>query len=97
MLAYTPALTPTSAQLAISSTAAWTKFWLLGVNALSLAWVCLTEHKRRPILALLQITPILGAALAFFAPSLLALLSIGLGVGWVSLLVMAARASTARR
>jgi hypothetical protein len=92
LLAYTPDLTPTTAQLATSSSAAWIKFWLLGVNALALAWVCVTEPKRRIILGVLLCLPIVGVVLAFFAGQL-AVMTLGFVLGWTPLLALAIRAS----
>jgi hypothetical protein len=97
LLAYTPELTPTSQALAISSTAAWTKFWLLGVNALGWAWICFTAHKPRRILGVLQIAPIIGVAAAFFMPAQLAMLTVGLTIGWLSVLAMALRTAVMGR
>lgn len=88
LLDYTPRLTPTPGQLAVSSTAAWTKFALLGVNGLALAWVCLSGQKPRRILAGLLCLPIIGVALAFFADQL-AVMTLAFVAAWVPLLAMA--------
>ncbi len=89
LLAYTPDLSASRDQLAISSAAAWTKFWLLALNSLALAWLALSDKRR--ILAGLLCVPIIGVAAAFFLPNLLIALTVAFTASWVPLLVMALR------
>jgi hypothetical protein len=96
LLAYTPELSPTMAELAASRTAAWIRFALLGVNAMALASLCLTGSKRRLILGVLLCLPGVGVALAFFAGQL-AVMTLCFVLGWTPLLGLAIRASVTGR
>jgi hypothetical protein len=98
LLAYTPDLSPAPEALARSSTAAWLKFGALGLNALSLAGLCLSAAPtRRWILGALLCLPILGVAVTAMkvAPNLA--LTLGFAAAWTPLLALAIRSAITGR
>lgn len=97
LLAYTPDLAPPPARLIESSTAAWIKFFCLGLNGLLLAALCFTATPRRPILGALLCLPIIGVALMFADRSLIQAQSLAFFASWTPLLVMAAKTAVTGR
>jgi hypothetical protein len=97
LLAYTPDLAPAPQRLIQSSTAAWVKFFSLGVNGLLLAALCFTAAPRRPILGALLCLPIIGVTLMFVDRSLMQAQSLAFFLSWTPLLVMAAKSAITGR
>jgi hypothetical protein len=97
LLAYTPDLAPPPERLIESSTAAWIKFFALGLNGLLLAALCFTASPRRPILGALLCLPIIGVALMFADRNLMQAQSLAFLLSWTPLLVMAAKSAVTGR
>jgi hypothetical protein len=93
LLAYTPDLNPTLDSLATSSTAAWTKFAALAVNALFLAALCFTGTPRRRILGVLLCLPAIGVSMMAVDLKWISAQSLAFMASWVPLLVMAGRSA----
>ncbi len=97
LLAYTPELTPTPERLAKSSTAAWIKFFSLGLNALLLAALCFTAAHKRRILGALLCLPIIGVTLMFADLKWIQAQTLAFLASWLPLLVMAAKTAVTGR
>lgn len=97
LLAYTPDLMPSIERLAQSSTAAWTKFFTLALNALLLAAVCVTADHKRRILGALLCLPIVGVTLMFVDLKWIQAQTLAFLASWLPLLVMAARTAVTGR
>jgi len=98
LLAYTPDLTPAPERLAESSTAAWIKFFSLGLNALLLAAICFTATPRkRWILGTLLCLPIVGVTLMFGDSKWIQAQTLAFLASWLPLLVMAAKTAVTGR
>jgi len=97
LLAYTPDLTPTIDQLATSSTAAWTKFAALAVNALFLAALCFTGAPRRWILGALLCLPVIGVGMMAMDLKWISVQTLAFLASWVPLLIMAGRSAITGR
>lgn len=98
LLAYTPDLAPAPERLIESSSAAWVKFFCLGLNALALAGLCFTAtpHKRW-ILGALLCLPIAGVTLMAINTDWMQAQSLSFFASWTPLLVMAARTAVIGR
>jgi hypothetical protein len=97
LLAYTPDLAPAPERLIESSSAAWIKFFALGVNGLLLAALCFTGSPRRPILGALLCLPLVGVTLMFADLRLIQAQSLAFFASWTPLLVMAAKTAISGR
>lgn len=74
-----------------SSTAAWIKFAALAAHGAVLALVCLRATRRRRILAALLLLPLIGTVAARVDPGSVGLLTLGLGLAWTAMLLLAMR------
>lgn len=72
-----------------SSTAAWIKFAALAAHGVALALVCLRSTPRRRILAALLLLPAIGTIAARVDPGSVGLLTLGLGLAWTAMLLVA--------
>lgn len=97
LLAYTPDLAPAPQRLIESSSAAWIKFFALGLNGLLLATLCFTSQPRRVILGTLLCLPIIGVSLMFADMNLMQAQSLAFFLSWTPLLLMAARSTVTGR
>jgi hypothetical protein len=97
LLAYTPDLAPATDRLIESSSAAWIKFFALGLNGLLLAALCFSGQPRRPILGALLCLPIVGVTLMFADPRLIQAQSLAFFASWTPLLIMAAKTAVTGR
>lgn len=77
--------------LATSSTAAWTKFAALALNAALLSAICLTMRPRRRIIGGLLMLPVVATVVMAIEPSRSDLLNIAYLASWTPLLVLAIR------
>ena len=94
MAAYIPADLDraTDALTVRASTAAWTKFFALGVHGLLVAAVCFQAMPRRWIVGGAMVLPMLGVIAAATDPAARAgLMTLGLTLGWLTLMVFAAK------
>lgn len=97
LLSYTPELTPTPESLTQTATAAWLKFFALGLNGIALAGLCFTAAPRRRILGALLCLPFIGVALMFADLRFIPAQTLGFFAGWLPLLVMAAKTAITGR
>ncbi len=74
-----------------SSTAAWIKFAALGAHGLALALICLRAAPKRRLLAVLLVLPAIGVAAARIDPGSVGLLTLGLGLSWTAMMLLALR------
>lgn len=74
-----------------SSTAAWIKFAALGAHGLALALVCLRATPKRRLLAVLLVLPAIGVVAAWIDPASVGLLTLGLGLSWTAMMLLALR------
>ena len=74
-----------------SSTAAWIKFAALGAPGLALALICLRAAPKRRLLAVLLVLPAIGVAAARIDPGSVGLLTLGLGLSWTAMMLLALR------
>lgn len=93
LLAYTPELAPAPARLIESSTAAWIKFFCLGINGVLLAALSFTAGQRRRILGALLCLPIIGVTLMFIDMRFAQMQALAFFLSWTPLLVMAAKSA----
>jgi hypothetical protein len=97
LLSYTPELTPTLENLAQTASAAWLKFFALGLNGLALAGLCFTAAPRRWILGVLLCLPVIGVALMFADLRIIQAQTLGFFLGWTPLLVLAGKTAITGR
>lgn len=97
LLGYTPELTPAPESLAQTASAAWLKFFALGLNGLALAGLCFTTAPRRWILGALLCLPVIGVALMFADLRFIQAQTLGFFLGWTPLLAMAAKTAITGR
>ena len=97
LLAYTPELAPAPERLIESGTAAWVKFFALGINGLLLAALCFTAPHRRRILGALLCLPIIGVTLMFIDMRLAAAQTFGFLLSWTPLMIMAIKSAVTGR
>jgi hypothetical protein len=84
--------TATDAMTVRASTAAWIKFFALGVHGLLVAAVCFRVAPRRWIVAGAMVLPLPGVIAAATDPdSRASLMTLGLTVGWLTMLAFAAK------
>ena len=77
-----------------ASTAAWIKFFALGVHGLLVAAVCFRAAPRRWIVGAAMAPPLLGVIAAATDPDTRAgLMTIGMTLGWLTMLAFAAKES----
>lgn len=75
-----------------ASTAAWIKFFALGVHGLLVAAVCFRVTPRRWIVGAAMVLPLLGVIAAATDPDARAgLMTLGLTLGWLTLMAFAAK------
>lgn len=74
-----------------SSTAAWIKFAALGAHGLALALICLRAAPKRRLLAVLLVLPAIGVVAARIDPGSVGLLTLGLGLSWTAMMLLALR------
>ncbi|MFZ4606584.1 MAG: hypothetical protein ACOYM5_10030 [Caulobacter sp.] len=74
-----------------SSTAAWIKFAALGAHGLTLALICLRAAPKRRLLAVLLVLPAIGVVAARIDPGSVGLLTLGLGLSWTAMMLLALR------
>jgi hypothetical protein len=75
-----------------ASTAAWIKFFALGVHGLLVAAVCFRATPRRWIVGAAMALPMLGVVAAATDPDTRAgLMTLGLTLGWLTLMAFAAK------
>jgi hypothetical protein len=97
LLAYTPQLSPPAERLIESSSAAWIKFFALGLNGLLLAALCFTGQPRRSILGALLCLPVVGVTLMFVDLKLIPAQSLAFFASWTPLLAIAAKTAITGR
>lgn len=82
----------TDAMTVRASTAAWIKFFALGAHGLLVAAVCFRATPRRWIVGAALVAPMLGVIAAATDPDTRAgLMTLGLTVGWLTLMAFAAK------
>jgi hypothetical protein len=82
----------TDAMTVRASTAAWIKFFALGAHGLLVAAVCFRAAPRRWIVGGAMVPPMLGVVAAATDPDTRAgLMTLGLTIGWLTLLAFAAK------
>ena len=84
----------TDAMTVRASTAAWIKFFALGAHGLLVAAVCFRATPRRWIVGAALVAPMLGVIAAATDPDTRAgLMTLGLTIGWLTLMAFAAKES----
>jgi hypothetical protein len=82
----------TDAMTVRASTAAWIKFFALGAHGLLVAAVCFRAAPRRWIVGAAMVLPLSGVIAAATDPDMRAgLMTLGLTVGWLTMLAFAAK------